>query len=43
VFSPDGQRILYVTDRATRSIASKRGGDLKSLGAPVSEPAWQAS
>ena len=43
VFSPDGQRILYVTSRATRTIAAKKGGDVKSLGAAVSEPAWQAS
>jgi Tol biopolymer transport system component len=43
VFSPDGQRILYVTDAATRTIAAKKGGHVQSLGAPVSQPAWQAT
>jgi Tol biopolymer transport system component len=43
VFSPDGQRILYVTDSATRTIAAKKGGHVQSLGAPVSQPVWQAS
>jgi len=43
VFSPDGQRILYVTDSATRTIAAKKGGRVQSLGAPVSQPVWQAS
>ena len=41
IFSPDGLRILYVTDTATRTIAAKKGGQLRLLGAPVSEPAWQ--
>jgi Tol biopolymer transport system component len=43
VFSPDGQRILYVTGTATRTIAAKKGGHMQSLGAPVSQPAWQAT
>jgi Tol biopolymer transport system component len=43
IFSPDGQRILYVTDAATRSIAAKKGGHLQQLGAPVSQPVWQAA
>jgi len=43
VFSPDGQRILYVTGTATRTIAAKKGGHLQSLGAPVSQPVWQAT
>jgi Tol biopolymer transport system component len=43
VFSPDGQRILYVTGTATRTIAAKKGGHVQSLGAPVSQPVWQAT
>jgi Tol biopolymer transport system component len=43
IFSPDGQRILYVTSSATKTIPAKKGGRPQSLGAPVSQPAWQAT
>jgi Tol biopolymer transport system component len=43
LFSPDGQRILYVTATATRTIPAKKGGRVQSLGAPVSQPSWQAT